>query len=171
MTQVRRCGFMAMLLVILLCVHAVAAKSRKNVPLALLPAKVLSAKRVLLVNGGGNDLAYDALYSAVKEWARYEIVDSSSAADIIIEIRYVTEDHGTHVWSTTNTYSGATDVHSRRIVDPQLQLMIFDPASREALWSTVEHRRLARLGKNREKETINAAQRLVDSLKARVGTK
>jgi hypothetical protein len=171
MAQVRRCGVMAMLLVTVLCAHTAATKSRKDVPLAPLPAKVLSARKVFLVNGGGNDLAYDALYSAVKEWAQYEIVDSSSKADIIIEIRYVTEDHGTRVWSTTNASNGATDVHSRRIVDPQLQLTIFDPASKEALWSTVEHRRLARLGKNREKETINAAQRLVDNLKARVGTK
>jgi 5-formyltetrahydrofolate cyclo-ligase len=49
-------------------------------------------------------------------------------------------------------------------------LTIFDPTSKEALWSTVEHRRLARREKNREKETINAAQKLVNNLKARLGT-
>lgn len=160
----------AALLFTVFCVHAVAAKSRKDVPLAPPPAKVLAAKQVFLVNGGGNDLAYDALYSAVKDWGRFEIVDTSAAADIIIEIRYVTEDKGVHVWSTTNSSNGETNVHSRQIVDPQLVLNIFDPASKEALWSTVEHRRLARLSKNRDKETINAAQKLVDNLKARMGT-
>jgi hypothetical protein len=149
--------------------QALAAKSRKDVPLAPLPAKVLAAKKIFLANGGGNDLAYDALYAAVKEWARYEIVDTSSAADIIMEIRYVTEDLGTRVWSTTNPSNGATNVHRRQVIDPQLVLTIFDPSSKEALWSTVEHRRLARLEKNREKETINAAQKLINNLKVRLG--
>jgi hypothetical protein len=64
----------------LFSVHA-AQKGRKNIPLAPLPAnltRVVAAKKVFLVHGGGNDLAYDALYSAVKEWARYEIVDTSN---------------------------------------------------------------------------------------------
>lgn len=104
--------------------EALAAK-RKDVPKAPLPAKIVAAKKVFLANGGGNDLAYDALYGAVKEWPRFEIVDSPSSADIIIEIRYVTEDHGTRVWSTTNASTGATNVHSRQIVDPQLVLTIF----------------------------------------------
>ena len=129
--------------------QGLAAKSRKDVPLAPLPAKVLAAKKVFLANGGGSDLAYDALYAAVKEWSRFQIVDASSNADVIIEIRYVTEDHGTRVWSTTNASTGATNVHSRQIVDPQLVLTIFDPASKEALWATAEHRRLARREKNR----------------------
>src|SRR5437870_5050988 len=107
--------------------QGLAAKSRKDVPLAPLPAKVLAAKKVFLANGGGSDLAYDALYAAVKEWSRFQIVDASSNADVIIEIRYVTEDHGTRVWSTTNASTGATNVHSRQIVDPQLVLTIFDP--------------------------------------------
>jgi hypothetical protein len=145
------------------------AAKRKDVPMAPLPSKIVAAKKVFLANGGGNDLAYDALYGAVKDWPRFEIVDSPPAADIIIEIRYVTEDHGTRVWSTTNASTGATNVHSRQIVDPQLVLTIFDPISKESLWSTVEHRRLARLEKNREKETINAAEKLVSNLKARLG--
>ena len=149
--------------------EAIAAKSRKDVPLAPLPAKILTSKKVFVANGGGNDLAFDALYAAIKDWPRYEIVDTSSAADIIMEIRYVTEDQGTRVWSTTNSSTGATNVHSSHIVDPQLVLTIFDPISKEQLWSTVEHRRLARLEKNREKETINAAQKLVANLKARLG--
>lgn len=147
-----------------------AAKPRKDVPLTPLPAKVLAARKVFPANGGGNDLAYDALYAAVKEWSRFQIVDTSSDADIITEIRYLTEDHGTRVWSTTNASTGATNVHSRQIVDPQLVLTIFDPSSKEALRATVEHRRLVRRKKNREKETINAAQKLVDNLKARFGT-
>src|SRR5258708_27680976 len=92
----------------ILPLQGLSARSRKDVPMAPLPAKVLAAKKVCLINGGGSDLAYDALYSAFKEWARYEIVDTSAAADIIVELRYVTEDHGTRVWSTSNAANGTT---------------------------------------------------------------
>jgi len=158
----------AILFFSILCAQAAPSKSQKDVPVAPLPGKVSAARKVLLVNGGGSDLAYDALYSAVKEWGHYQIVDTRSAADIIMELRYVTEDHGTRVWSTTNSATGATDVYSRQIIDPQLVLTILDPTSKEALWSTVEHRRLARRRKNREKETINAAQEIINNLKTRL---
>jgi hypothetical protein len=168
MITTRACSLLLILCLAILPQHALPAKSRKDVPLAPLPAKIMAAKKVFLANGGGSDLAYDSLYAAVKVWSRFQIVDTSSNADVIIEIRYVTEDHGTRVWSTTNVSSGATNVHSRRIVDPQLVLTIFDATSKEALWTTVEHRRLARREKNREKETINAAQQLVHNLRARL---
>jgi hypothetical protein len=75
---------------------------------------------------------------------------------------------GTRVWSTTNTYDGSTQVHSAQIVDPQVTLTIFDAKTKNQLWSETDHRRLARREKNREKETVNSAQRLVDDLKKRV---
>jgi len=62
----------------------------------------------------------------------------------------------------------AKQVHSAQIVDPQLVLTIFDAKSKNSLWSMIDHRRLARREKNREKETINSAERLVDELKRRV---
>src|ERR1022692_3614266 len=65
------------------------------------------------------------------------------------------------------TYNGTTQVHSTQIVDPQLVLTIYDAKTKNSLWETIDHRRLARREKNRKKETINSAQRLVDELKAR----
>jgi hypothetical protein len=46
-------------------------------------------------------------------------------------------------------------------------LAIYDAKTKNSLWETIDHRRLARREKNREKETINSAQRLVDELKTR----
>jgi len=103
----------------------------------------------------------------MKTWAKYQIVGSPDEADLIVELAYRVVDKGTRVWSSTNTYSGATDVHSREITDPQLVLTIYDAKTKNSLWSTVDHRRLARLEKNREKETINSAERLVDELRSR----
>lgn len=117
---------------------------------------------------GGSDLAYDAFYSEMKKWGKYEIVGSPNDADLIVEISYHVEHTGTRVWSTNNAYNGTTDVHSSQIVDPQLVLTIYDAKTKNSLWETIDHRRLARREKNREKETINSAERLVEELKTRV---
>ena len=107
----------------------------------------------------------------LKEWGHFEIVGTPSEAELLFDLRYVTQDNGVRVWSSTNTYDGSTQVHSAHMTDPQLILTIVDAGTKEPLWSTVEHRRLARLEKNREKETVNAAQKLVDNFKVRIETK
>jgi hypothetical protein len=146
---------------------ALGQRSRKDIPAAPLPASIVNAQKVFLSNGGGSDLAYDAFYSAMKTWGKYQIAGSPDDADLIVELAYRVVDKGTRVWSSTNTYNGATDVHSREVTDPQLVLTIYDAKTKNSLWSTIDHRRLARREKNREKETINSAERLVDELKTR----
>jgi hypothetical protein len=162
----------AILVLLLICSLplSIVAKSRKDVPLAPLPSSILQAKKVFLTNGGGSNLAYDAFFAAMQKWGRYEIVGSPEAADVVIEFAYRVEDHGTRVWSATNTYTGETNVHSRELIDPQLVLTIYDSKTRQSLWSTTDHRRLARREKNREKETINSAERLVEMLQGRITT-
>jgi hypothetical protein len=152
-----------------LAIPSALPKNRKDVPVAPLPAVIASAKKIFLSNGGGSNLAYDAFYASIKEWGKYEIVGSPDSADLIVELGYRVEHGGTRVWSTTNTYDGSTHVHSAQIVDPQVTLTIFDAKTKNQLWSETDHRRLARRAKNREKETVNSAQRLVDDLKTRVG--
>src|SRR5579872_124380 len=143
------------------------AKTKKDIPAAPLPAIVVNAQNAFLTNGGGSDLAYDAFYAKMREWGKYNIVGSPEEADLIIELAYRVEHGGTRVWSSTNTYDGTTQVHSAQIVDPQLVLTIYDAKSKNSLWSTIDHRRLARREKNREKETINSAERIADELKER----
>jgi hypothetical protein len=103
----------------------------------------------------------------MKTWGKYQIVGSPNDADLIIELAYREVDKGTRVWSSTNTYTGATRVHSSEVVDPQLVLTIYDAKTKNSLWSTIDHRKLAVREKNREKETINSAERLVEELKTR----
>ena len=160
-------GKIGVMLCLFISIYAVAGKSRKDIPTAPLPSIVVNAKKVFLPNGGGSDLAYDAFYSEMKKWGKYEIVGSPDGADLIVEISYHVEHNGTRVWSSTNTYDGTTQVHSAELIDPQLVLTIYDAKTKNSLWETIDHRRLARREKNREKETINSAQRLVDELKSR----
>lgn len=145
-----------------------AKKQKKDVPVAPLPGVIANAKKIFMSNGGGSNLAYDAFYSDMKNWGKYEIVGSPEGADLIVELSYRVEDKGTRVWSSTNTYNNTTQVHSAEVVDPQLILTIYDAKTKNSLWSETDHRRLARREKNREKETVNSAQRLVDDLKTRV---
>lgn len=158
----------ALFLALFLTPYATSAKDKKNVPVAPLPAVIVNAKKVFLSNGGGSNLAYDAFYSEMKTWGKYEIVGSPEEADLIVELAYRVESGGTRVWSSTNTYNNTTQVHSAQIVDPQVVLTIYDAKSKTSLWSETDHRRLARREKNREKETVNSAQRLVEDLKVRV---
>ncbi len=148
-------------------VSALPAKTRKDIPPAPLPTAIVNAHKVFLSNRGGSDLAYDAFYQEMKSWGKYEIVGSPDDADLIVELSYEVVHEGTRVWSTTNTYNNTTQVHSSQIIDPQLILTIYDAKTKNSLWSTIDHRRLARLEKNREKEMINSAERLVEELRSR----
>jgi hypothetical protein len=158
-------------LIVLLCLFAIIpilpAKTRKDVPPAPLPAVIVAAHKVFLSNGGGSDLAYDAFYSEMKKWGKYQIVGSPEEADLIVELAYRVENMGTHVWSATNTDNNTTQVYSRQIIDPQLILTIYDAKTKNSLWSTVDHRRLAKMENNREKEIVNSAERLVEELRSR----
>jgi hypothetical protein len=156
------------LMLMAVSLYAVAGKNRKDIPPAPLPAVIAGAKNVFLANGGGSDLAYDTFYSEMKKWGRYQIVGSPEEADLIIELAYRVGQGGTRVWSSTNAYNGTTQVHSAQIIDPELVLTIYDAHSKNSLWSTIDHRRLAKREKNREKETINSAERLVEELKTRI---
>ena len=158
-------------LVAVLCllslVPVLAAKTRKDVPPAPLPTAIVNAHTVFLSNKGGSDLAYDAFYQSMKNWGKFQIVGSPNDADLIVKLSYEVVHEGTRVWSSTNTYNNTTQVHSAQIIDPQLILTIYDARTKNSLWSTIDHRRLARLEKNREKEMINAAERLVEELRSR----
>jgi hypothetical protein len=141
--------------------------TKKDVTIAPLPAVIVNAKKVFLSNGGGNNLAYDAFYSKMKEWSKYKIVGSPEESDLIVELSYRVED-STRVWNSTNTYYITTQVHSKQIIGPQLTLTIFDAKMKNSLWSETDPQGFAKREKNREKETVNSAQRLVDDLKARL---
>ncbi len=54
------------------------------------------------------------------------------------------------------------------MTDPELQRNIYDAKTKDLLWSVTDHRRLARLEKNRETESVNSADRLAAGLKERV---
>lgn len=158
---------LAIALGLLVSMTTVQGKTRKDIAPAPLPQVIVTAHTIFLSNGGGSDLAFDAFYSEMKKWGKYQTVGSPDDAELIFELSYKIEDLGTRVWSSVNTYNNTTQVHSREITDPKLILTIYDARTKNSLWSTIDHRRLARLEKNREKEMINSAERLVEELRSR----
>ena len=144
--------------------------SKKNVPKAPLPVVVQNAKKAFLTEGGGAPLAFDDFYADMKKWGRFQLASSPADADIIIELKYLIEDKGSHVGSSYNSYTKRTQVYSVDVTDPQVVLSIFDPKSSQLLWSITDHTRLARLEKNREKEIIKSADRIVEELQLRIAS-
>src|SRR5580692_945611 len=137
-----------------------AQNKKPDVPLVSLPAVIVNAKKVFLSNGGSSYVAFDAFCSEMKEWSKYKIVGSPEESDLIVELSYRVGD-STRVWNSTNTYYITTQVHSKQTIDPQLILTIFDAKMKNALWSETDRQGFAKgREKNREKETVNSAQRL-----------
>jgi len=107
MTKYRRAVALWAGLVILLCgghlYAAQSSKSSKEVPPVPVPALILTAKKVFIANGGGDeslfdspqysggpDRLYNEFYAAMKSWGRYELVGSPHEADLVFEVRQTT---------------------------------------------------------------------------------
>jgi hypothetical protein len=67
---------------------------------APIPEQILTAKKVFIANGGGDesrdeavsysggpDRAYNEFYAAMKTWGRYELIAAPGDAELVFEIR------------------------------------------------------------------------------------
>jgi hypothetical protein len=126
---------------------------------APIPAQILAAKTVFISNAGGDgpvwlaggpNRAYNQFYAAMKSWARYEIVSSPAAADLVLEISY----------AKPVAYDGKFAVH-----DPQFHLTILDPKTRVMLWSLTEHFEYSSYPQKLGKRFDEALDRLMEDLK------
>ena len=133
---------------------------------APLPKQILQAHSIFLVNGGGSDGAYDALYEGIKNWGRYQIVGSPDQADITFTIQaWVQKSHG-DVLAIPDKRTGNTIYIDTDDRDPQFKITISDPRTQMDLWSTILHRKLvfrSKVGKETRK-TIDA---YIEDLKSR----
>lgn len=158
-------------------VLAIAAKDRKEIQPAPLPAQITAAKSIFILKGvgatahtveGGYDLAFDAFYSEMKSWGHYELADKAEDADLVMQVSYKATSEGPSVYSSTDTYTKQTSVYSMENFDFQLTLVVFDSHTKAELWSTSVAPGLARRKKNQEKEMINAGQKLATNLRERL---
>jgi hypothetical protein len=153
-------------LLFLALVPALAVASSKKPTPAPLPSQITQAKTVFLANGGGSDLAYDAFYQGIKSWGKYQIVGSPDNADIIIELRYWVDYHGSSSHTYYNPETNQANTSTSADKDPKMGVTIYDPKSKISLWQTVHDRKLV-FRWNYDKEMVKTANALVDELKAR----
>jgi hypothetical protein len=151
-------------LVAIMCLFAACditpAQKGQNLPLVPAPTAIRDAKRVFLTNSRASDAAYNAFYSALEDWGRYQIVGCREQADLIVELAYRVG-HG-RAW-----LHDEDNAHPERLLT-MTRLAIFDAKSDKLLWSAADSRDLALRVKNREKDAINSAQKLVEELKEAV---
>ena len=169
---------LVLLALVLSNVDAAGRDKDKNKPeVAPLPSAIIQAQTAFLLNaggndpsikdGGGNDIAFDTVYSELKSWGRFRIVDSVDAADLVVEVTYGLENQRTRVFSSTNYSTGHTQVFSRNVADPTLRMTIYDAKTKAPLWSQSIVRKWARFGGNREKNLIKATKTMVERFRKR----
>jgi hypothetical protein len=150
------------------------AKEKRGMPAkAPLPAPILKAQSIFLVNAGGNDpyikegrgpeLAFDTIYKLFETWGRFKIADCPGSADLLVEVSYSSENRRTQVWGPTTG-----GVMSRTVHDPTIRVNIRDTQTGGLLWSQSIERREARTQRNRVKNLVVAARQLFNAFKKRV---
>jgi hypothetical protein len=125
-------------------------------PPAPIPAQILTAKKVFIANGGGDesryettasysggpDRTYNEFYAAMKTWGRYELVATPAEADLVFEIRLI-------VFQPQTERVLAEDNPE---VDSQFRFAIRDGKTREKLWGLTEHAQRAVLQSSCDKD-------------------
>jgi hypothetical protein len=141
-----------------------AAPQKKPTPPAPIPAQILTAKKVFIANGGGDESRYDAasysggpdrtyneFYAAMKTWGRYELVAAPGDADLVFEIRLtVFQLQHERVLADENLAT-----------DSQFRFVIRDAKTHETLWGLTEHAQGAVLQSNRDKNFEQAMAAVV----------
>ena len=92
----------------------------------------------------------------------FESFEKDELASAILLARATVETSAA-LWYLRTKLEAAVQSKSADKIDEDLMRLLMG-----SLWSETDHRRLARLQKNREKETVKSAERLVEDLKARV---
>ena len=157
----------------LCCAHVSLAQKSKQVPPAPIPSPILSAKKVFIANGGGDeslfdspqysrgpDRLYNEFYAEMKSWGRYELVGSPAEADLVFEVRLT-------VMQPQRSEALGTDNYPAS--DSQFHLAIRDVKTHETLWGLTEHAQTAVLQGNRDKNFEQALAGIVSELRRIAG--
>jgi len=150
---------------------AAAQKSKPATP-APIPPQILTAKKVFIANGGGDESLFDSpqytggpnrlyneFYAAIKSWGRYEPVPAPADADLVLEI------------SLTLIQPGRSEPlgESNPGYDSLLHLAIRDARAHETLWGLTVHAQTAILQSNRDKNFEQALAGILSELRRIAG--
>jgi hypothetical protein len=127
---------------------------------APIPPQISSAHTVFVANGGGSnyynaftggpDRAYSQLYADLRQWNRYQLVDSPQQADLIFEVH------------ANATLIDAGGPHSVATYNPQLVLRILDAKTNGVLWTLTSNVRALGRQKTRDRQFDSSVALLID---------
>jgi hypothetical protein len=129
------------------CAQQVVAPPPPPPPPPAVISKVTSAKKIFLSNAGvdaeflrnstaGANGSYDELYAALKQWGYFQLVDSPTQADIILEIRSTeTRDFTEEYDPNPSNVSHTQDILGAQ--HPVLTLSILNASTRSLIWKIV----------------------------------
>jgi hypothetical protein len=140
---------------------------------APIPGQILTAKRVFIANGGGDESRYEAVsysggpqraynefYVAMQSWGRFDLVTAPADADLIFEIRLI-------VFQIQRERVMADDTPAS---DSQLRFVIRDARTQQTLWGLTAHAQGAVLQSNRDKNFEQALAAIVAEVRRIAGS-
>jgi len=152
--------------------HLGATQHSKSAAPAPIPSLILSANKVFIANGGGDeslfdmpqysggpDRLYNEFYAAMKSWGRYELVSTPGDADLVFEIRL----------TTVQPMESAPLGGQNPRYDSQFHLAIRDVKTHETLWGLTEHAQTAILQGNRDRNFELALTAILSELRKIAG--
>jgi hypothetical protein len=172
MTTRQRAGVRFISVGILLLQLAVIAMAQKAAPVpdAPVPPQILAAKKIFIVNAGGDEMAeedpiftggpdraYNQFYAAMKSWGHYQIVSSPADADLLLDVR---QDVSAVV---LNPKAGESYV-------PEFRLKIRDPKTNTLLWGFDVHAAFGVGQKASDQNFDQAMERLVLDMRRIAGS-
>jgi hypothetical protein len=96
MKRIAKIGIACILAVVALAaVPNLEAQQGSNPAPAPVPLQILTARKVFVSNGDGDEmfnvpnLTYNTFYAAMKSWGRYELVSAPADADLVFEVRFI----------------------------------------------------------------------------------
>src|SRR2546421_7991956 len=127
--------------VLILVLAFVTSSAQKHAPL---PEKLVSARKVYLVNESGDVKVFDKVYQELQKWGRFTIVTSRGDADVIAVLSdrssgAVTLGNGTIVGSGNVATGSGTYV---TVPNEYMYLRIVEATTGDALWSDRTTKRL-----------------------------
>lgn len=154
------------------CAQVCPAQQFKKVSAAPIPSQILTATKVFIANGGGDeslfdtprysggpDRLYNEFYAAMKSWGRYELVDAPERADLVFEIRL------TLVQPLRSEPLG----NNNPGYDSLFRVAIREAQTHETLWGLTEHAQTAILQGNRDKNFEQALGGILSELRRIAG--
>ena len=149
-----------------------AAQQSVHVPPAPVPSLILTATKVFVANGGGDeslfdwpqysggpDRLYNEFYAAMKSWGRYELVSTPGEADLVFEIRL----------TSVQPMRSEPLREQNPQYDSQFHLAIRDVKTHETMWGLTEHAQTAILQGNRDKNFEQALGGILSELRRIAG--